>query len=106
MRRADVQQTCTNRAALFFIAVVVDVMVGTAVCGCATLPDTLPMPMASSRVPAEHLSQYSDLAVEWLEEATYQMDLKPFAEAIRAWASQEITVAPPMVASASKLMVV
>ncbi|HYK50481.1 MAG TPA: M20/M25/M40 family metallo-hydrolase, partial [Terriglobales bacterium] len=24
--------------------------------------------MASSRVPAEHLSQYSDLAVEWLEE--------------------------------------
>ena len=26
------------------------------------------MPMASSRVPAEHLSQYSDLAVEWLEE--------------------------------------
>ncbi len=68
MRPADVQQTCTNRAALFFIAVVVDVMVGTAVCGCATLPDTLPMPMASSRVPAEHLSQYSDLAVEWLEE--------------------------------------
>jgi acetylornithine deacetylase/succinyl-diaminopimelate desuccinylase-like protein len=68
MRRADVQQTCTTRAALFFIAVVLDVMVGTAVSLCATQPDTLPMPMASSRVPAEHLSQYSDLAVEWLEE--------------------------------------
>jgi acetylornithine deacetylase/succinyl-diaminopimelate desuccinylase-like protein len=68
MLRADVQQTCTTRAALFFIAVVVDVMVGTAVSMCATQPDTLPMPMASSRVPAERLSQYSDQAVEWLEE--------------------------------------
>jgi acetylornithine deacetylase/succinyl-diaminopimelate desuccinylase-like protein len=68
MRRAGVQQTCTTRAALFFIAVVVDVMVRTTVSLCATQPDTLPMPMASSRVPAEHLSQYSDLAVEWLEE--------------------------------------
>jgi acetylornithine deacetylase/succinyl-diaminopimelate desuccinylase-like protein len=68
MLRADVQQTCTTRAALFFIVVVLDVMVGTAVSLCATQPDTLPMPMASSRVPAERLSQYSDLAVEWLEE--------------------------------------
>jgi acetylornithine deacetylase/succinyl-diaminopimelate desuccinylase-like protein len=68
MLRADVQQTCTTRAALFWIAVAVHVMVGTAVSMCATQPATLPMPMASSRVPAEHLSQYSDLAVEWLEE--------------------------------------
>ena len=68
MRGADVQQTCTTRAALFFIALVVDVMVGTAVSMCGTQPDTLPMPMASSRVPGEHLSRYSDLAVEWLEE--------------------------------------
>ena len=66
MLRADVQQTCTTRAALFFIAVVAEVMLGSVITACATHPDALPM--ASSRVPAEHLSQYSDLAVEWLEE--------------------------------------
>src|SRR6266567_736450 len=71
MLRARVQQTCTH-AALFFMAVVmavvVDVMVGSAISVCATHPDTRPMPMASSRISADHLSQYSDLAVEWLEE--------------------------------------
>ena len=50
------------------MAVVVDVMVGTAISVGASHPDTLPMPMASSRMAAEHLSQYSDMAVEWLEE--------------------------------------
>ena len=67
MLRADVQQTCTTRAALFFIAVVVDVMVGSAIPARGTQPESLPMPMASSRVSADRLANYSDLAVDWLE---------------------------------------
>jgi hypothetical protein len=68
MLRADVQQTCTNRAALFFIAVVVDVMVGSAIPARGTQSESLPMPMASSRVSADRLAGYSDQAVDWLEQ--------------------------------------
>jgi acetylornithine deacetylase/succinyl-diaminopimelate desuccinylase-like protein len=50
------------------MAVVVDVMVLAAISLAAPHRDTLPMPMASSRMAPERLSQYSDMAVEWLEE--------------------------------------
>jgi acetylornithine deacetylase/succinyl-diaminopimelate desuccinylase-like protein len=68
MLRADVQQTCTTHAALFFIAVVADVMLGSTILAHAAQPDSLPMPMASSRVAAERLASYSDQAVDWLEQ--------------------------------------
>ena len=68
MLRADVQQTCTTRAALFFIAFVAAVMLGGAILVPAAQPNSLPMPMASSRVSADRLASYSDLAVDWLEQ--------------------------------------
>ena len=68
MLRADVQQTCTTRAALFFIAAVAGVMLGDAILALAAQPDSLPLPMASSRVSADRLASYSDQAVDWLEQ--------------------------------------
>ncbi len=68
MLRADVQQTCTTRAALFFIAAVAAGMLGSAILALAAQPDSLPMPMASSRVLGDRLASYSDQAVDWLEQ--------------------------------------
>jgi len=68
MPRADVQQTCTTRVALFCIVLIADVFVRAAVSTDKAALKALPMPMASSRISAEHLSQYSDLAIEWLQE--------------------------------------
>jgi len=68
MLRADVHQTCTTRAALFFIAAVTGVMLGSATLALAVQPDSLPVPMASSHISADRLTSYSDLAVDWLEQ--------------------------------------
>jgi acetylornithine deacetylase/succinyl-diaminopimelate desuccinylase-like protein len=43
-------------------------MLGSTITARAAQPDSLPMPLASSRVSASHLSQYADLAMEWLED--------------------------------------
>ncbi|HZS96619.1 MAG TPA: M20/M25/M40 family metallo-hydrolase [Terriglobales bacterium] len=68
MLRDDVQQTCTTRAALFFITVVAVMMLESAILALAAQPDSLPMPMASSRVSPDRLASYSDQAVDWLEQ--------------------------------------
>ena len=68
MLRADVQQTCTTRAALFFITAVTVAMLESAILALAAQPDSLPVPMASSRVPADRLASYADQAVDWLEQ--------------------------------------
>ena len=68
MVRANVQQTCTSRAALFFIAIMAEVISCSATSARASRTDSLPMPMASTRISADRLVQYSDLAVEWLEQ--------------------------------------
>ena len=67
MLRAHVQLLCTTRAALFCITVLAEIASGP-LAACATNPETLPMPLASNRVSADRLTQYSDLAVGWLEE--------------------------------------
>jgi methionyl-tRNA synthetase len=46
-------------------------------------------------VNGKRLSLESGHAVEWLEESTYQMSLKPFVKAIREWASLPGAIVPP-----------
>jgi len=84
MLRADVQQTCTTRAALFFITVVAVMMPGGAILALAAQPDSLPVPMASSRVSADRLASYSDQAVDWLEQYLRIDTTNPPGNEIRA----------------------
>lgn len=63
MFRAGVQQTCTSRAALFLIVV----LLGRSAPTFAAEAETA-APLASARLPQDHLAQYSELAVEWLQE--------------------------------------
>jgi acetylornithine deacetylase/succinyl-diaminopimelate desuccinylase-like protein len=84
MLRADVQQTCTTRAALFFITVVAVVMPGGAILALAARPDSLPVPMASSRISADRLASYSDQAVDWLEQYLRIDTTNPPGNEIRA----------------------
>lgn len=61
MFRADAQQTCTSCARFLLFAV--------AVAGSLSSPSPGQTDaLASTRLPAGHLEQYSDLAVEWLQE--------------------------------------
>ena len=43
-------------------------MLESAILALAAQPDSLPVPMASSRVPADRLASYADQAVDWLEQ--------------------------------------
>lgn len=53
------------------------------------LQRTLPSSAGAGRVSAE-----SGHAVEWLEEATYQLPLAPFAAQLRQWAAKEGSILP------------
>lgn len=64
MFRARVQQICTSRAALFLLIAAV----GTSLPAWNAQTETAPPPLASARLPADRLAQYSDLAVEWLQQ--------------------------------------
>jgi acetylornithine deacetylase/succinyl-diaminopimelate desuccinylase-like protein len=65
MFRAGVQQICTCRAALFLLLVVV---VGTSIPPSDAQAEAAPPLLASTRLSPDRLHQYSDLAVEWLQE--------------------------------------
>ena len=65
MCRADVQQTCTGCASLLLFV--------SAILGSLNSPSPAQAPaatasLASTRLPVGHLEQYSDLAVEWLQQ--------------------------------------
>jgi acetylornithine deacetylase/succinyl-diaminopimelate desuccinylase-like protein len=64
MFRASVQQICTCRAALFLLVVVL----GSAIPPSDAQAETTPPFLASTRLSPDRLNQYSDLAVEWLQE--------------------------------------
>jgi acetylornithine deacetylase/succinyl-diaminopimelate desuccinylase-like protein len=67
MFRTHVQQICTSRAALF-LPILLVMVVGTSVSPCSVQAQTALPPLASTRLPADRLAQYSDLTVELLQE--------------------------------------
>ncbi len=64
MVRARVQQTCTLHAALFLASLVI----GISLPAIGEPAEAVPMTLFSDRIAPDHLEQYSDLAVEWLQE--------------------------------------
>jgi acetylornithine deacetylase/succinyl-diaminopimelate desuccinylase-like protein len=64
MVQAGVQQTCTSRVALALVVLVF----GTSIPALAVGAKAAPSGLASTRLPADHLTQYSDLAAEWLQQ--------------------------------------
>jgi acetylornithine deacetylase/succinyl-diaminopimelate desuccinylase-like protein len=59
----DVQRICTSRGALVWVLAIWICLPGGAEPAAASSPA-----LASAQLPADHLAQYSDLAVQWLEE--------------------------------------
>ena len=65
MLQAHVQQSCTLRITAL-LAITLGITLVKSVPGFAA--SAASSPLASSRVPPDHLSHYSDLAVEWLQQ--------------------------------------
>jgi len=64
MVRARVQQTCILQAALFLTSLVI----ATSPRALGRHAEVAPTALFSERIAPEHLEQYSDLAMEWLQE--------------------------------------
>ena len=73
MLRGDVQQNCTSHATPFLSRATAFLVVALVVTTAAVSPRLIQAQsnsasLASSRLPFDRLAQYSDLAVEWLQE--------------------------------------